>query len=62
VGITINDLVKTIEKSHRTIQRYIQLLKTIEFIEFRGTAKTGKYFLTAKAKRDLEEKLPDITG
>lgn len=52
-GITINELVANIDKSHRTIQRYIQLLKNLGLIEFKGAAKTGKYYLTAKAERRL---------
>ncbi len=55
VGITINELVANIDKSHRTIQRYIQLLKTLELIEFKGAAKTGKYYLTAQAERKLKQ-------
>ena len=55
VGITINELVANIDKSHRTIQRYIQLLKTLDLIEFKGAAKTGKYYLTAKAERKLKQ-------
>ena len=54
-GITINELVANIDKSHRTIQRYIQLLKTLGLIEFKGAAKTGKYYLTAKAERRLKQ-------
>ncbi len=54
-GITINELVANIDKSHRTIQRYIQLLKTLDLIEFKGAAKTGKYHLTAKAERKLKQ-------
>lgn len=54
-GITINELEANIDKSHRTIQRYIQLLKTLGLIEFKGAAKTGKYYLTAKAARGLKQ-------
>lgn len=54
-GITINELVSNIDKSHRTIQRYIQLLKTLDLIEFKGAAKTGKYYLTAKTERRLKQ-------
>lgn len=30
-------------------------LKTLDLIEFRGAAKTGKYFLTASAKQKLKQ-------
>ena len=49
-GCKFNDLRKKIGKSHRTVQRYIQLLKTLGLIEFQGAAKTGKYFLTKETK------------
>lgn len=47
-GASINDLIKATNKSRRTVQRYIQILKTLELIEFQGAPKTGKYFLTKK--------------
>lgn len=35
-------------KSNATVKRYLQLLKAIQAIEFRGSVKTGKYYLTDK--------------
>ena len=49
-GMSTNDLTKSINKSHRTVQRYLKLLKTLGVIEFIGAAKTGKYYLTNKVK------------
>jgi ATP-dependent DNA helicase RecG len=54
-GITINEFIANIDKSHRTIQRYIQLLRTLDLIEFKGAAKTGKYYLTAKTEHKLKQ-------
>jgi ATP-dependent DNA helicase RecG len=48
-GISINEIINSIGKSHRTVQRYLQILKAIGFIEFRGVPKSGKYFTTQKA-------------
>ena len=53
-GCKFNDLRKKIGKSHRTVQRYIQLLKTLDLIEFQGAAKTGKYYLTKKMQTKLK--------
>ena len=52
-GASINDITKTVKKSLRTVQRYLQLLKAIGLIEFKGAAKTGRYFLT----KDMHDKL-----
>jgi len=53
-GASIHDLTKSIDKSHRTIQRYLQILKTLELIRFQGAAKTGKYYLTEKLRAKLK--------
>ncbi len=53
-GVGINELIKVSEKSHRTVQRYLQTLKIINLIEFQGAAKTGKYFLTKKFKSKIK--------
>jgi len=53
-GASINDLIKATNKSRRTVQRYIQILKILEMIEFIGAAKTGKYFLTTNMKAKLK--------
>lgn len=52
--VGINELIKVSEKSHRTVQRYLQTLKIINLIEFQGAAKTGKYFLTKKFKSKIK--------
>ncbi len=36
-------------KSNATAKRYLQILKTTGLIEFKGAAKTGKYFTISKA-------------
>jgi ATP-dependent DNA helicase RecG len=54
-GASINELIESIGKSHRTTQRYLQILKTLDLIEFNGAAKTGKYYLTKKMKAKLKQ-------
>ena len=53
-GVSINGLIESIGKSHRTVQRYLQILKTLDLIEFKGASKTGKYYLTKKMKEKLK--------
>jgi DNA-binding IclR family transcriptional regulator len=43
------------KKSNATVKRYLQILKTIGLIEFRGSAKTGKYYLTNDAIKKLKK-------
>ena len=43
--------------SIRTMERHIQLLRDADLIEFKGeSAQTGGYFLTEKAKREINKK------
>ncbi|MDP3946463.1 MAG: hypothetical protein Q8Q51_11260 [Lutibacter sp.] len=42
-------------KSNATAKRYLQILREIGLVEFKGAAKTGKYHLTAKAERKLKQ-------
>ena len=47
-----NELTKL--DSERTMERYIEQLKEIGFIEFKGTAvQTGGYFITDKLKKSI---------
>jgi predicted transcriptional regulator len=48
-GVSINEIIKGTGKSNATVKRYLQILKTIGLIEFKGAAKSGKYFITIKA-------------
>jgi len=52
-GVSINDVMSKTGKSNATVKRYLQILKTIEFIEFKGAAKTGKYLISSKAAAKL---------
>jgi len=54
-GVSINEIMKKIGKSNATVKRYLRILKILNLVEFRGSAKTGKYFLTQKAKRKITE-------
>jgi ATP-dependent DNA helicase RecG len=49
-GITQLSIIKEIEKGRRTIFRYLNILKTKGLIEYKGSKKTGGYYLTEKAK------------
>jgi len=42
-GMRANELAKIMEKGVSTIERYIKLLRTEGYIEFRGAPKTGGY-------------------
>lgn len=49
------DYIKEIAVSERTLERYLQLLKEADLIEFKGdAAQTGGYFLTKKMKSKLK--------
>lgn len=49
-GISTSQIAKKLGKSKRTIERYIRTAKNLGIIEYRGSQKTGGYFLTAKMK------------
>jgi DNA-binding IclR family transcriptional regulator len=55
-GATINEIMNAIGKSNATAKRYLQILKTIDLIEFKGAAKTGKYFITPIALAKMKNK------
>jgi hypothetical protein len=40
-------------KSKPSIERYLRIIKKLEIIEYKGSAKKGGYFLTKKAKEIL---------
>jgi ATP-dependent DNA helicase RecG len=44
-GVSITELIKKTNKSSATVKRYLQTLKAARLIEFKGAAKTGKYFV-----------------
>ena len=52
----INEIMKKTGKSNATVKRYLQILKTINLIEFKGAAKIGKYFLTKIAINKIAKK------
>ncbi len=43
-------------KSNATVKRYIQVLREINFIEFIGAAKTGRYYLTNQSEKKIKGK------
>jgi len=53
-GLNATELAFRIEKSIPTIERYIRILRKKEIIEYRGSKKTGGYYLTEKAKNKLK--------
>jgi ATP-dependent DNA helicase RecG len=55
-GVSINEVMQKTGKSNATVKRYLQLLKAINLIEFKGSAKTGKYYITTKAFTKMKKK------
>jgi ATP-dependent DNA helicase RecG len=53
-GITQTNIIKEIKKSRRTIFGYLNILRNNELIEYRGSKKTGGYYLTEKAQNKLK--------
>ena len=53
-GITQSNIIKEIKKSRRTIFGYLNILKSDGLIEYKGSKKTGGYYLTEKAKNKLK--------
>ncbi|MCD4698199.1 MAG: winged helix-turn-helix transcriptional regulator [Bacteroidales bacterium] len=42
-GVSINEIMSKTSKSNATVKRYLNILKTIDLIEFKGATKTGKF-------------------
>ena len=55
-GVSLNQVMKNTGKSNATVKRYLQILKTIDLVEFKGSAKTGKYFITKKVLAKMKKK------
>jgi hypothetical protein len=55
-GASIKDIMDATGKSNATVKRYLQLLREINFIEFKGSTKTGRYFLTNQAVKKTKGK------
>ena len=56
-GVSINDVMDKTGKSNATVKRYLQTLKEVGLIEFKGAAKTGKYFVKTKSLARIKRKL-----
>ena len=56
---SILEIMESTGKSNATAKRYLQILREVGLVEFKGAAKTGKYHLTAKAERKLKQLLSD---
>lgn len=53
-GTSITQIMERTGKSNAQVKRYLQTLKALDLIEFRGAPKTGKYYLTKKLKLKLK--------
>ena len=53
-GLNATELALRVEKSIPTVERYIRILRKKDIIEYRGSKKTGGYYLTEKAKNKLK--------
>lgn len=62
-GVTINEVMNKTGKSNASAKRFLKILKTIDLVEFKGTAKAGKYFIKPNAlfkmKRNFKSKWKD---
>ena len=54
-GAGIKDIMGATGKSNATVKRYLQTLREINFVEFKGATKSGKYFLTKYALNKIAE-------
>lgn len=55
-GASIKDIMDATGKSNATVKRYLQVLREINFIEFKGAAKIGRYYLTNQAEKKIKSK------
>lgn len=55
-GLKVPDLVAKRSKSRATIERYLKLAKELSIIEFKGSPKTGGYYLTKLLRDSIENK------
>ena len=55
-GASIKDIMDATGKSNATVKRYLQVLREINYIEFKGSAKTGRYYLTNQAEKKIKSK------
>lgn len=53
-GASFKDMMEATGKSQATVKRYLQTLKELKLITFKGAAKTGRYYLTADARRRIK--------
>ena len=54
-GVSRIKLIKKTEKSKATIERYLKILRENNIIEYKGSNKTGGYYLTAGFNRLINE-------
>ena len=52
-GMKSDEISRMLVKGKRTAERYLEVLKKIKVIEFRGAPKTGGYYLTEQIKKKL---------
>jgi ATP-dependent DNA helicase RecG len=52
--LNASEIAARINRSPRTTERYLQILRKKEIVEFRGIPKTGGYYLTDEAKEKLK--------
>ena len=52
-GINRIELIEKTGKGKSTLERYLKILKETDLIEYKGSKKTGGYFLTEKTKVKL---------
>ncbi|MDR3245747.1 MAG: ArsR family transcriptional regulator, partial [Prevotellaceae bacterium] len=53
-GLNVLEIATRINKGLRTTERYIQILRKKGIVEYRGSKKTGGYYLTGTTKDKLK--------
>ena len=51
----VNDIVRLINKSKPTIERYVKILRDNEIIEYKGALKTGGYIIHNNVRKRLNK-------
>lgn len=55
-GLKVHDLVEKRGKSRATIERYLKLARLFGITEFKGSPRTGGYYITNLLRDSIENK------
>ena len=51
-GVKLKELVLRTNRPAKTVERYLKILKDLSIIEFRGSPRNGKYYLTKSEENE----------